>query len=249
MIEVVEKTFLLMEMMGRLGRPASLSDLAQQARLPKPTVHRVLRTLGELGYVGMPSRGSYVLTERLSELGRSGHGRDLRQLARPLLEELHRRFDETVNLGRLQGMSVHYVDVIETSQALRWIVQPGARDPFHTTALGRAIVAFLPPARREVLVRKANLRHGTHRPIRRRPELQRILEEARRVGWAAEEEETVAGVACFALPLAPWGEPLAAVSLSIPVVRLTPPLRRAIGRAFDELLGTAPGQPARRAAS
>ncbi|MBL9216785.1 MAG: IclR family transcriptional regulator [Opitutaceae bacterium] len=239
-IEVVEKTFSVLEFMARHGQPLPLGELAAGVGLPKPTLYRILRTLRNLGYVEQREVGEYALTERLVSLGRNDRFHHLTQLARPLMQRLHAEFDETVNLGLLEGTYTLYADVIETTQALRWIVKPGVRDPFHTTALGRAIAAGLPEERRSRLVAKADLAHPVARRIKTRAALQRILEETRRRGWAVEEEETVTGVACLAFSLQPWGEPLAAISVSMPINRYNERRRAALVAAFAELRAKAP---------
>ena len=114
--------------------------------------------------------------------------------------------------------------MIETTQPLRWIVKPGARDAFHTTALGRVIVAHLPEEQQARLVAKACSTLPARGRKAARAKLERELAATRARGFASEDEETVVGVACVAIPLIGMGEPLAAVSVSVPVHRF--PMRR-----------------------
>jgi DNA-binding IclR family transcriptional regulator len=228
-IAVLDKAFSLVEVLARAARPITLADLAEESRFPKPTVYRILHSLRDLGYVEqVDRRGAYRLSARLASL--SEHVRDqvVRDKALPLMRRLHEAFDETVNLGLLEGVYIRYAHVLETAQPLRWIVKPGVRDVFHTTALGRAIVAFLPGQQQERLVAKAS---SMERPANRRAlrsKLERELAATRTCGCAIEEEETVAGVACMAAPLGALGEPLAAVSVAIPIYRFTQARREAL---------------------
>jgi DNA-binding IclR family transcriptional regulator len=144
------------------------------------------------------------------------------------MERLHAAFDETVNLGLLEGIFVRYVGVIETTQPLRWIVKPGARDSFRTTALGRAIVAHLPGEQQARLVTKACAALPSRGRKAARAALEAELAATRDRGYALEEEETIAGVACLSVPLTALGEPLAAVSLSVPVHRFPARQRQAM---------------------
>ncbi len=239
-IAVLDKAFNILEVLARTNRALSLAELAEESRLPKPTVHRILRSLRDLGYVTpAEARGSYALSDRLSSL--KAHGRDsaIRLVAQPLITELHDRFDETVNLGVLEGIYIRYAHVTETAQALRWIVKPGARDLFHTTALGRAIVAQLPEERQARLVTKV----CAEIPVRKRKAARQRLEEeltaTRKRGCAIEEEETVAGVACIAISLSQQQEPLAGISVSVPVNRFPRERRLALIKAM-QLLGQQP---------
>jgi len=235
-IAVLDKAFTILEVLARTGRTLGLAELAEESRLPKPTVHRILRSLRDLGYVSPAGpRGSYQLSERLSSLREHGRDAALRARAQPLIAALHDRFDETVNLGVLEGIYIRYAHVTETAQALRWIVKPGARDLFHTTALGRAIVAHLPEEQQARLVAKAVATLPARGRIAARLRLEGELAATRVRGCALEEEETVAGVACVAISLISLEEPLAGISVSVPVNRFPDDRRNALISAMCQL--------------
>ena len=229
-IAVLDKAFSVLEVLARTGRELTLAEVAEEGRLPKPTLHRILRSLRDLGYVEQADRrGSYRLSGRLSSLREYARDGAVRTKALPIMLRLQKEFDETVNLGMLEGIFVRYVHVLETTQALRWIVKPGARDHFNTTALGRAIVANLPIEQQQRLVAKVSNSKAAR--ARLRPE----LASTRTLGCAIEEEETVAGVACVAASLGWMGEPLAAISVSVPVNRFRPARRAALVAAMSRL--------------
>ena len=234
-IAVLDKTFTILEVMARTGRPLPLAELADECRAPKPTVFRILKSLRDLGYVEQADRGGeYALSERLASLREYGRDEAVRDKSLPLMEALHAEFNETVNLGLLEGLYIRYAHVIETTQPLRWIVKPGARDLFHTTALGRAIAAHLPAEQQSRLLAKLYAALPARGRAAVRAKLERELARTRERGYAIEEEETVEGVACVALPLALRGEPLAAVSVSVPVHRFPMVQRTALIRAVQQ---------------
>jgi DNA-binding IclR family transcriptional regulator len=240
-IAVIEKTFQVLEGLARLGEPVPLVLLSVAADLPKPTAYRILQSLADLGYVAQEEgTGHYFATDRLSELAACDLHLSLKERARPLMKRLHGRFNETVNLGILEGSKVVYALVMETTQSLRWVVRPGRSDPYYCTALGRAITASLPLAQQKVLLQKTRLEPVGAKTITSKENLESILKETRRRGWAYEEEETAEGVACLAFPLALWGISKAAISLSIPTSRLTPDLRASILEEIMSLHATAP---------
>ncbi len=239
-IAVLDKAFSILEVLARTGRALTLAELAEEGRLPKPTVHRILKSLRDLGYVEQEDRGgAYRLSARLISLREYGRDEAVRAKARPIMERLQEAFDETINLGLLEGIFVRYVHVVETSQALRWIVKPGARDHFHTTALGRAVVANLPEEQQKRLVIKATVGGTVAARRTQRTRLEQELAITRARGCAIEEEETVAGVACVAISLAWLGEPLAAISVSVPVHRFPVARRTALIEALRKLSGRA----------
>jgi len=219
-IAVIDKAFSVLEVLARTGRELTLAELAEEARMPKPTMHRILKSLRDLGYVEQTDRGSaYALSERLASLRVYGRDEVVRQKSEALMARLHRTFDETVNLGLLEGIYIRYAHVNETTQPLRWIVKPGERDLFHTTALGRAIVAQLPDEQQARLVAKVCLALPPRSRKGAREKALAELAATRSRGCGLEEEETVAGVACAAISLGFLGEPLAGVSVSVPVHR------------------------------
>ncbi len=240
-IAVLDKTFTILEVMARTGRPLTLAELAEECRAPKPTVFRILKSLRDLGYVEQPDKGgAYNLSERLSSLREYSRDEALRDKALPLMESLHTEFNETVNLGVLEGLYIRYAHVVETTQPLRWIVKPGARDLFHTTALGRAIAAHLPTEQQARLVTKLCAALPARGRAATRAALEKELAATRERGYAFEEQETVEGVACVATPLAPHGEPLAAISVSVPVHRFPAAQRAALVRAVQQVSARAP---------
>jgi DNA-binding IclR family transcriptional regulator len=228
-IAVIDKTFTILEVLARTGRPLTLAELAEESRLPKPTVYRILKSVRDLGYVAQVERGgAYELSERLATLREYGRDEAVRSKVLPMMERLHEKFDETVNLGFLEGIYIRYAHVLETTQPLRWIVKPGARDYFYTTALGRAIVAELPDEQQSRLVAKACAAMPARGRRAARVQLERELAATRNRGCALEEEETVVGVACVAISLLGQGEPLAGVSVSVPVHRFPSAQRTAL---------------------
>lgn len=234
-IAVLAKAFCVLEVLARIPRPLALSELAVESRLPKPTIHRILRSLRDLGYVEQADRGSlYQLSGRLVSLREYGRDDALRQKVLPLMRQLHVAFNETVNLGMLEGIYVRYIHVLETTQPLRWIVKPGARDEFQTTALGRAILSELSAEQQRRLIAKVTAAGAARERKARHAKVSAAIDATRKRGIAIEEEETVAGVACLAIPLVCVGEPLAAISVSVPMPRFSSTRRAALIAALRQ---------------
>lgn len=231
---VLEKGFRVLETMADASGPLRLKELSEKVQLNKATLHRILHVLTELGYVAQESESSkYLLTPQLAFLGRKSYYDELIERVLPFMEHLNRKFDETVNLGVLEGAYVYYLHFVETSQALRWTVKPGARDPFYSTSLGRASAAFLPKKLRDELVSRAVFKPRTPNTVSTKAQLTAILEEVCARGWATDEQENDVGVTCFGVPLMKDGHPIASMSISLPQSRLTPALREQI---VEELL-------------
>lgn len=235
-IEIISRTFEVLETLSAAGAPLPLSEITLRTELPKPTAYRLLQALLELGYVAQEEQsGHYLTTGKLAQLGEKSGNPDLRRRALPHMQRLHAEFNETVNLGVLERLAVHYVHYIETTRPLRRMVTPGAIDEYYSTALGRAIVSHLPKEERDALVARTQLRALTPHTVKKKSQLEEILDQTRDHGWALDDEECDAGVVCFAVPLLENGRPIGAISVSLPKTRLTTHRRNEIVDALRSI--------------
>jgi len=235
-INVLIKAFAVLESMAAIGAPAPLRDIAAAADLPKGTLFRILQTLLGLGYVGQnPDDGFYHLTSRLSFLGRNARHEDLKLLVSPHLRALSERFNETVNLGVLEGTHVYYLTVLEARRNLSWKVETGSRDVYYATALGRAIAGHLPAPAREALLAQTVLRSRTVHTVMTHEGLRAILADVAASGIASDAEENDEGVVCVGAPVFLDGEVVAAISMSVPVSRYSDALGAEIAGALRGL--------------
>ena len=203
----------------------SLGDLAAEVGMPKPTAHRILKTLTSLGYLERPASGVYRQSPQVQRLVSDAAVRRLIDAAARPLRELHAKTHETVNLGILRHDRVIYLDVLECTLPLRRVATRTS-DPFHTTALGRAIAARLPADRRSRLLARARLERRTAATIADRRRLVAEIERAAKQGYAIEENETDVGVACIGAAICAGDEVAGAISVSLPLARLDAASRR-----------------------
>lgn len=235
-IGVLVKAFRVLEWMAGAGEPLPLKSIATGSGLPKGTLFRILQTLIGLGYVNqMAETGHYFITSQISHLGRNVQHEDIKMLAMPLMRRLHARFNETVNLGVLEGGFIYYIAVLEAQRPLSWRVPTGSRDNYFSTALGRAIAAQLPDRQQATLIAQTDVDRRRAGTVHTRDELTDILAVARRDGIALDREENDDGVICLGVPLFLEGSVAAGLSVSIPASRLTGELEREVRRALLEL--------------
>lgn len=222
LVGVLIKAFHLLEVMAEIGEPAPLRQLSKATDLPKGTLFRILQTLNSLGYVGQIEDSSfYYLTSQVSYLGRNARHEDLKLMALPLMTSLRSEFNETVNLGILEGTFVYYLAVLEAQRPLSWRVPAGTRDMFYSTALGRAIVSQFSLEHRDALIARTNLKSRTSQTVISKPDLIKALDEAKRTGIAFDLEENDDGVVCVGAPLFLNSRVVGALSISIPATRYT----------------------------
>jgi len=216
---ILVKAFALLEATAERHEARTLGQLAAMVGQSKPTAHRILNILSTLGYIERSGNGCYRQTGQARRLVTSSDDRRLIEVSTPVLQRIHEATRETVNLGVLRQDKIVYLQVLESPQPLRRVVQPNAVDPYYCTALGRAIVAYLPAQRQESLLRTVQRTPRTDATVTDTDEIQRILELTEKQGFAVEKDETDVGVTCFGAPIFQTGLPVAALSLSIPSAR------------------------------
>jgi DNA-binding IclR family transcriptional regulator len=215
------------------GLPLGVTEIARRVGTTKSAAFRILSNLERRGYVSKdPVTARYALGTRLAYLGERSLGAlDLRASARPALEELHRRFGETVNLAVRDDNEVVYVDMIESGHGLRMAARVGSRDYLHSTALGKAILAFLPHDERDRLLRgplPARTARTMTDPDRLRTELGRVRER----GVAEDRNENEVGARCLGAPIFDHrGMVIGALSVSAPESRLDDARAELVGDA------------------
>ncbi len=129
-------------------------EIARRTGLPKPTISRLTYTLTQLGYLTYSEKhGTYQLGSGVLSLGYAMlSGLDIRERARPFLQELSNELDVTVALGARDRMEMVYLEVCRGPAAVTLTIDVGTRIPLASTAMGRALLAQLPQDERKFLM-------------------------------------------------------------------------------------------------
>lgn len=218
-VQSVGRTFELLEIMADAGGVLGLSQLSSRSGLPLPTIHRLLRTLVELGYVRQEPSREYALGPRLVHLGESANLL-LNRWAAPLLESIVDKLGESANLALFEGDQVTYVAQAPGRHSMRMFTEVGGRAWAHSSAVGKAMLARMPRVQVEALIRRTGMPRQTAHTITTSASLMAELDQINVSGYATDEEEQEIGVRCVAVAL-PGIPPRAAVSISGPVTRMT----------------------------
>ncbi len=220
-IAVLDRTLDVIEALAAATEPVGVTDIARAVGATKSAAWRILLNLETRGYASKDASAKYTLGPALFALVlRGGDRTRLVQLARPHLQWLNATFEETANLGVMEGDALLYIDIIESPHDLRMAARVGARDLLHATALGRAILAFL-PEREQERVLAGPLEARTPRTIVDPARLRQLLADVRAGGISAEEGENEIAASCFGVPVfGPEGDVVAAISLSGPSGRM-----------------------------
>lgn len=203
--------------------PMGLKEIGKCTGLPESTLFRVLLTLEKHGYLRQAVDGTYQLAPKLRFGWLVEQGNLLRNKVHPELERLAQRFNETASMAYLYDDRIHVLDSIETFHEIRMSNRVGRVLPPHCSALGKAITAFQDRMIAEQIVEIYGLSRRTEHTITDRARLFDEFAEIRRTGIACDREESVMGGICYSAAIRPAGMPVvAAISLSTPIVRMTP---------------------------
>lgn len=222
---MVERMTLIMDAFPQRTSRLTLEDVARATHLPRSTAHRILDQLVKLQWLEHTSFG-YSLGRRSLRLGGGDDASELRSAASSFLHTLMVRTGLTVHLATLDEGRVHYLDKIGGRFATSVPSRVGGHAPAHSTALGKAMLAWLAPEDVEERVGVALSRMTSSTIV----ELNSFHQEMHRIrsrgGLAVERGECFENIACVAAAVhAPEG-PIGAISLvgeaGTPLERVAP---------------------------
>jgi IclR family transcriptional regulator, acetate operon repressor len=219
-VQSLERAFAILETMADAGGVISLSQLANDAQLPLPTIHRLVRTLVDLGYVRQEASRQYSLGPRLIRLGEAT-SRMVSRWARPHMERLAHELGESVNLAMLDGDQVVYIgQVMASRNSMRMFTEVGRRVLPHSTGVGKAIMAGMDPDAVQAILMRTGMPARTESTLTDPEQFAAELGRTRQRGYALDEGEQEIGVRCVAVAIEGAPQPLA-LSVSGPLPRMT----------------------------
>jgi len=222
-IQVLERTFSLLDMLAAQPDPVSLKDISERTGLHPSTAHRILNDLAIGRFVDRPAPGTYRLGMRLLELGNLVKARlDVREAALGPMRELHKVTHQPVNLSMRQGDEIVYIERTYSERSGMQVVRAvGGRAPLHLTSVGKLFLAHDDPARVRAYATRTGLTGHTRNSITDLARLERELSGVRSSGVARDDEELELGVRCMAAGVFDdQGKLLAGLSVSAPADRL-----------------------------
>lgn len=210
------------------------SELAEKEDIPKSTAYIYLKTLSKTGFV-TNDEGTYRLSLRFLEFGgRIQQKQNLFQIAKEEVEALSERTGEVASLGIEENGQRVLLYKSEGADAIYDKIPTGERTNLHWTALGKAILAFLPPERVDSIIEKHGLPKLTEKTITTRSELLEELEIIRNQNHSIEDEERRTGMRSIGAPIrSEDGSILGSISLTGPKSKFDDDLIKSV--LVDEL--------------
>lgn len=222
-VQTVERALTIMEVLSDYPDGLRIIDISSLTKLHKSTVHRLLGTLIQKGYVTQNlETNEYQLTFKLFEIGsKKVKSLDIISVAKPHLSRLMNETNEVVHLVVPEGAEVIYVYKEESLETIRMHSYIGMRSPMYCTAVGKAILANMP-------ISEVNKKWETSIIEKKTPntitDLDKFIEELKLVkeqGYAVDKEENELGVTCLGTAIFDYTKkPRAAISISGPTSRM-----------------------------
>lgn len=223
MIQAVERALAILDLFDEYASELKHTEISKRVELNKSTTHSLLKTLQKHGYLQQDAdSGKYKLGLKLFERGNVAISNlDIRSVSRKYLLDLSRKTGHTLHLVVLDGKEGVYIDKIEGTTANVLYSGIGRRAPFHSTGVGKALVAFKTEQELEKILDGYVFEKRTPNTITNKRD---FLEEAgniRAQGYSFDKEENEPGISCIAVPIRNHsGLVIAAFSVSMPTPQL-----------------------------
>lgn len=221
-VKTAARTLSLFETFAEAQAPLSLTDLAKRIDTPISSCHALVKTLQSLGYVYVLEQKKRVYpTKRLLQVAQAIASHDpLLESVSPILSELRDQLGETVILGKRQGNSVVYLEVIEGTHTVRYAARPGDAKPLHSSAIGKAMLGQVPGKRLASLLDELPLTSVTANTLTDRERLLDDIKTSDQRGYFMTRGENVEDVMALAIARRVHGETLG-LAIAGPIERMT----------------------------
>ncbi|MCV9888658.1 IclR family transcriptional regulator [Metabacillus halosaccharovorans] len=216
-IQSVQRSLKILDLFDEHTNELKITDISEKMGLHKSTVHSLLKTLQESGYIDQnPENGKYRLGLKLVERGNLVISTiDIRKIAKSYLLDLSKRTGQTTHLGILDGNAGVYIDKEEGEKSVIRYSRLGRRIPLHSTAIGKVLLSLQKPEVITQLLKDYEYTSSTKKTITNEMNLLEELEKVRQLGYAVDNQENEIGVRCIAVPIKNNNnQVLAAVSIS-----------------------------------
>ncbi|MCT8161628.1 IclR family transcriptional regulator [Pseudoruegeria sp. SHC-113] len=197
------RLLLLLEEVARQGTPVAPAALAEALDLPKATMHRLLATAEEQGFLQRDADGrSFGPGHRMRKLASNTlSSQRIRTERLFIMRHLATTVGETCNLAAPGRSGMVYLDRVETHWPLRIQLPIGTQVPFHCTASGKMYLSSLRSDKLARLLKWLDLQAHTEHSIQDEARLLADLAAISKRGYATDDQEFMAGMVAVAVPI------------------------------------------------
>lgn len=237
-VQTLEKAVKILECFTRDKAEMGVREVARQVALSTSATGRLMLSMRELGLLSQdPTNRNYRLGPRvLTWAGTYLFHSDIRNVAYPLMQDLHRKTQETISLYLLDGNERVCIERLESTQNLRFVApRVGLHLPLHAGSAGKVLLAYLPEKQQNEILNRGDLAPLTSKTIVDPNKLRKELEMIRQNGYAISTGEWILEASGVAAPIFDrGGEIVAALAISGPSQRFEPQVMENHARCLVE---------------
>jgi len=209
----------------------SLSQIAEEVEIEKSTICRFLKTLERDSFIEQDKESKkYRLGNKVLLLGLSIlNNLDTRKELIPFMEELNKKYNQTVNLAVKHKNMILYLEVLKGKGYIHELTSVGFQEPLYTTSMGKVFLAGMSIGELEEYFKETEFKKFTKNTITDIDTLKKIIEKVKKDGYASNDEETIDNLCANGVPIKDSGNKIiAAVSVSFLKISVDGPTRKEI---------------------
>jgi DNA-binding IclR family transcriptional regulator len=242
----LERALKIIELLSHFPRGLTTSDISRRLKISRNSVFRITTTLHNTGYLTRDDESKiFQLSQKLLVLGYAALSeQSLVEKALPVMQELRDSYGETIPLGILHGEQGIVIEAMQGTHSFRFVLEPGRQFHLHTSAPGKAVLAYLPEEERNRIISKIEFKRYNERTVSGVKDYLNILREVCKCGYSVDRAEEIEGMHCVGAPIFNrHGHPVAAIWITGPSSRIKlddfdkigPEVRRAADRISQSL--------------
>ncbi|OGU54711.1 MAG: hypothetical protein A2V66_01140 [Ignavibacteria bacterium RBG_13_36_8] len=219
----LERALKIIELLSNNSQGLIASDISNLLNIPRNSVFRITSTLYDHDYITRDEDlKTFKLSLKLLSTGiKSLSDQPLVEKALPVMHELQKKYKETIPIGILRGDQGVVIEEVVGTHLFRFVLEPGKVFHLHTSAPGKAMMAYLPEQERKELIKKIEYEVFNERTARGPKELEKKLKDVKRKGYAVDHAEEIDGMHCIGAPIFnKRGYPVAAIWITGPSMRI-----------------------------
>lgn len=215
-VQSLERALDIIEVLVTRPEGAGVSRIAEITDINKSTVHRLLATLLERGYVAQLPGGDYKVGLKLIEAASCYlNGLELQTEARPYISKITHELGLTAHLGILEGDKVVYIEKMDVVSNIQMYNQIGVRVPAYCSSLGKCLLSRYSGEELDEIMDESKLRKMTEHTITTMEDFHEEMKTVRSRGWAIDNEESEYDHRCIGAPIYDYrGDIIASISAS-----------------------------------
>ncbi|MCL6632277.1 MAG: IclR family transcriptional regulator [Alicyclobacillus herbarius] len=196
-IQSVEQAYHILKIISKSNKPLSMMELAQQCGMSKTRLHKYLVSLTRIGFLSKHRDFKYSLGNELILLGLvAAEQKDIRELAKPYIDELHATFNQTFALAIWGESGPFFILWQDSDRTVNIGIRAGSQVSLTHSAAGLIFSAFMDSEETQCLIDQEIQRHQLDPSV-----LQQRLVRVRKQGYASVDGELIPGIAAISVPV------------------------------------------------